>query len=83
MIVLALFIPGLAVTLALFPKPGQIKWAERIGLSLVFGIIPQLILYFLTKNLRVPVTTTTSQLSILLITAAGIIIWRWRQSRGG
>jgi uncharacterized membrane protein len=78
LLVLLVFAPGLAVTLALFPGLNQITWSERIGLSFVFGLIPQLILYFLTKNLSVPVTTTTSFLLVFLVIAAGLVVWKRR-----
>lgn len=71
-------VPGFAVTLALFPRMGQISWAERIGSSFVFGITPQLLLYFLAKNLSVPIDTTTSLAAVAVITVAGVAVWKRR-----
>jgi len=73
--------PGLALTLAIFPGINQIKWAERIGLGLVLGLTPQVILYFLTKNFSVPVTTETSQAAILGVTLVGAAIWAYRKDK--
>jgi len=78
LMVFSVFTPGLAMTLALFPKVNRIKWVERIGLAFVFGMIPQLTLYFLAKNLSVPITTVTSTLFILVFTMAGFIVWKKR-----
>jgi hypothetical protein len=78
LILAAILLPGLAVTLAMFPRLNDIRWAERLGLSLVFGIIPELALYFLSNNLNVPITKTTSQTAVAAVTAIGIIVWRLR-----
>ncbi|MBD3388605.1 MAG: DUF1616 domain-containing protein [Candidatus Altiarchaeales archaeon] len=78
-LVLLVFVPGLAVTLALFPKKRGLTWSERLGLSLIFGLAPQLLLYFLTKNLGMPINTLTSSLAIAFVTLAGIAVWKKRR----
>lgn len=74
-ILLLLFIPGYALTLALFPKKKVIDTLEKIGLSFVFGLTPILLLYFLNKNLAIPISTSTTLFSIAFVTFAGIIIY--------
>lgn len=78
LLLFAVFTPGYALTLAVFPKMGQIRMAERIGMALIFGFAPSLILYFLTKNLSIPITTTTSILTIGAVTFGSLAIWKRR-----
>ena len=78
LLMIAIMAPGFALTLALIPKIDSIPTAERIGLSLVFGIIPHLALYFLANNFSIPVTTATSITSILAVTILSLIVWRIR-----
>ncbi|MFH1055256.1 MAG: hypothetical protein V1744_04080 [Candidatus Altiarchaeota archaeon] len=79
LILAAILLPGLAVTFAIFPKKGQVNPPERIGLGLIFGILPQLMLYFLMKNLSIQSTTSTTTLSVLLVTAVGLAVWYKRR----
>jgi uncharacterized membrane protein len=81
LIVAYILIPGVAVTFGLFPRKDQISLAERFGLALVFGLLPQLLLYFLTRNFAVPVTTETSYIASALVTAAGLIAWKMRGAK--
>jgi uncharacterized membrane protein len=78
LITLALTLPGLAVTLAVFPRKEQLKYAERLGLSFLFGAVPQLVIYFGSVNLGVPINSATSALAIAGVTAAGVVVWRLR-----
>jgi len=78
LILAAILAPGLSVSLALIPRIGDIDWAERLGLALIFGITPHVILHFLDKNASVPLTETSSLASIFGVTAAGLIIWNIR-----
>jgi uncharacterized membrane protein len=78
LIISALVIPGVAVTLALFPKKDDVRLSERFGLSLVFGILPFFLLYFLSKNAGLPITTATSQGMMAAVTIAGLAIWKVR-----
>jgi len=77
--ILLVLIPGLALSLALFPKKDEIDVIERLGFSFVFGLLPQLIQYFLDKNLNVPITTTTTYGLIAAITLASLLVWKMRQ----
>jgi len=81
-ILAAIMAPGLAVGFAVFPRTDQIRWSERIGLSFVFGLLPQMLIYFLTKNLSVPVTESTTQASIAAVTFAGAAVWLARRRAG-
>ena len=72
------FIPGLALSLAVFPKKDELDLIERIGFSFVLGLIPQLLQYLLDKNFSVPITTTTTYGLIALTTALGLIVWKMR-----
>jgi len=70
--------PGLLVTLAIFPKKDEIQLIERLGLSFVFGLIPQLILYFLDKNFSVPINSSTTLTIIVIVSVISIVIWQLR-----
>jgi hypothetical protein len=78
LILAAIIVPGLAVTLAVIPKLDEIKWPERFGLSLIFGLVPQLMIYFLSNNLNVPITTVSSQAAIAGVTVLGLVVWKIR-----
>jgi|WetSurMetagenome_2_1015567.scaffolds.fasta_scaffold129925_2 hypothetical protein len=75
LILASILAPGFALTFAVFPLAESVKWAERLGLALVFGMVPELLLYFLTKNLSVPVTVETSQLALAAVTGLGILVY--------
>lgn len=78
-IMLLVLIPGLSVSLALFPRKDELDSVERFGFSFVFGLIPQVIQYFLDKNLNVPITTSTTLGVIAAVTAAGLAVWKLRR----
>lgn len=78
-IMLLVLIPGLSVSLAIFPRKDELDAVERFGFSFVFGLIPQLIQYFLDKNLNVPITTSTTLGIIAFVTAAGLAVWTLRR----
>ena len=70
--------PGFLVTLATFPRKGEISSIERLGLSFVFGLIPQLILYFIDKNFSIPINSSTTLTSIIIVSVISIVIWQFR-----
>jgi len=74
----AVFIPGFALTLAVFPKKDSITYVERAGFSLIFGLIPHLTIYFLTKNLSVAITSTSSIGVLASYTLLGYYLYRRR-----
>jgi uncharacterized membrane protein len=78
LILAAIMAPGLALTFAVMPKMSDVRMAERLGLSLVFGISPYLLLHFLTKNVNFPITEATTQGTILGITVAAAAVWALR-----
>ena len=74
-ILAVILIPGIAISLAIFPRKQDIGNVERIGMSIIFGFVPTFIQYFLDKNLSIPINTSTTYLTIGAVTAIGIIIW--------
>jgi uncharacterized membrane protein len=78
--ILLVFIPGISLTMALFPKKKDLELIERLGVSIVLGLIPQLFLYFGSKNFFIPINTLTTYATILLTTLIGIAVW-WIRKR--
>lgn len=70
-IILIVIIPGYALTLAFFKKK-EIDVVERMGLSFLLGLIPYVVLYGLNKNVGLPINSTTTLVTVLLITALGV-----------
>lgn len=81
LILAAILAPGIAVTFAVFPRVEELTWAERLGLGLVFGLLPQLVMLFLAKNFSVAVTGASTWLAVLAVTAVGFAVWRMRSGR--
>lgn len=80
-VMLFVFIPGISLTMAIFPKKEDLEFIERLGTSLILGLTPQFLLYFGSKNFFVPIDTITASASMALVSLIGILIWRVR-SRG-
>ncbi len=78
--ILLVFIPGISLTMAIFPKKEDLELIERLGVSLVLGFIPQFLLYFGSKNFFIPINTVTTSATILLVTLIGILVW-WIRSK--
>lgn len=76
---LLILIPGLALSLAIFPKKDELDLVERLGFSFVFGLIPQLLQYFLDKNFNVAISTSTTLGLITAVTVVGLVVWKSRQ----
>jgi uncharacterized membrane protein len=70
-----ILIPGIALSLAFFPRKQDIGTVERIGMSLLFGVVPTFIQYFLDKNFSIPINTANTYLILEAVTALGIMIW--------
>lgn len=70
LLLLAVLVPGVSASLALFPRLDAISFSERLGFSLVFGFLPSLVLYFNVKNLNIPITETSS-----IVTYAGVTLF--------
>ncbi len=69
---------GFCLTLALFPKNDEIDILDRLGLSVILGFTPYVVLYFLDKNFNVPINFLTSVLCFMIIIVAGLAVWRYR-----
>lgn len=78
--ILLVFIPGISLTMALFPRKKDLELVERLGVSLVLGLMPQFLLYFGSKNFFIPINTVTTSATILLVTLIGILVW-WIRSK--
>ncbi|MFH1402821.1 MAG: DUF1616 domain-containing protein [Candidatus Altiarchaeota archaeon] len=72
---LFIFVPGYALSLAIFPKRNDVSIVERIGLSAILGVIPHLIIYFINKNAGIAITSLTSYLVIILVTVSALAYW--------
>lgn len=81
LLVALIIVPGLAVTLAVFPRWRQITFIERAGIAVILGMLPQLLIYFLDKNAGVEINFTTSLMLILVVTAAGGIVYYSRKKQ--
>lgn len=83
LISLYMLIPGMALSLAAFPRKKDVDLTERIGLSLFLGLAVMFIQYFNDKNLMIPINTSTTAMTMVLVTAAGLIIWQIRLRTAG
>lgn len=78
-ILAAVFLPGIALCYAIFPKKEELNLLERIGLSFVLGMTPTFLLYALDKNFSVAITTTTTLGTIVLTAVVGFIVYNIRK----
>lgn len=78
---LTLFIPGYAMTLALF-KDGEIDEIERIALSFTFSIatIP-LILYYLNLTFKIGITLINLIIIDLLIVTISLVVRAYKNKQ--
>lgn len=83
LIILLVFIPGLALTLAVFPRKKDLNAIERLGIIFVLGLTPQFILYFINKNMSIPADAMSTSMSILIVTVVGFAVWILRARSGG
>jgi len=81
LILAIVFIPGIALCYAFFPKKGELNLIERIGLSFILGLTPTFLLYALEKNVGMPITTTTTITAIGLISVGGFMVYKARQKQ--
>ncbi|MFC2154004.1 hypothetical protein ACFLRC_00795 [Candidatus Altiarchaeota archaeon] len=78
-ILLVIFIPGIALSFALYPQKNDLGLIERFAFSLFLGFMPTLVLYFLQKNFSVPVTQPTSQWAVAAVTFIALAVWFYRR----
>lgn len=74
-------ISGFCLTLAIFPKRNEIDIIERLGLSVILGFTPFVLIYFFDKNFNVPINFITSVLFVLGTCVAGLSVWWFRKSK--
>jgi len=77
---LVLFIPGYVMSYAFFPKKKDLDLMERVALSfgLSFALIP-LVVFFLNKFLKIPITVYSSFSIIAAIIIIGVVVWKKRK----
>jgi len=77
---LVLFIPGYALSYAVFPKKKDLDLMERIALSfgLSFALIP-LVVFFMNKFLKIPITVYSSFSIVIALAIIGVIVWKKRK----
>jgi uncharacterized membrane protein len=73
-------IPGLMLTLAIFPKKEDISTVERLGISMALGLAPTFILYALDKNFLVSINTATTFATFLAVSLVGFGVWQVRRT---
>ncbi|MEA3255129.1 MAG: hypothetical protein U9Q22_04790 [Candidatus Altiarchaeota archaeon] len=77
-IILYMLIPGISLSLALFPRKKDLDLVERLGVSILLGMTVPFIQYFNDKNFFIPINFTTTIETILAVTVIGLLVWRWR-----
>lgn len=80
--IFVLFIPGLAVTFALFPKKDEIDLLERIALSFALSIaITPLLVFYFNFLLKAPINIITATTIIIGIILTSTIIYYVRTKK--
>lgn len=77
-IILYMLIPGISLSLALFPRKKDLDLVERLGVGILLGMAVPFIQYFNDKNFFIPINFTTTLGTILAVTVIGLLVWRWR-----
>jgi len=76
--ILIVMVPGVFLSLALFPKKKDLDIVERLGVGMVLGLMPQAFLYFGYKNLSMLITPFTSTAAVVLLSLLGLGVWQVR-----
>jgi uncharacterized membrane protein len=80
---MAFYVPGYALTWALFPKKHDIDAIERITLSMAFSVaFTPLFIFALHKALGVetfPIDAIHSLLASFIVVLASMLVWRIRK----
>lgn len=75
--ILVLFIPGYALTWAIFPKKEEKEFVERIALSFVLSITSVMLsVLFCDVILGVDITPENILITILILTISAVVVWR-------
>jgi uncharacterized membrane protein len=77
-ICLYLLIPGLALSLAVFPRKQDMGFLERLCIASFLGMATPFVQYFNDKNFIIPVNPGTTLTTICALTLLGLIIWQFR-----
>jgi uncharacterized membrane protein len=75
------FIPGYVLTAAIFPRRGELTWAERVALSLALSISAVPILGLLLNATAFGVTTVSSANSLISFSILMGVVAYWRRTR--
>lgn len=71
------FVPGYAITLALFPRKEELSPIERLGFAGALSIIADILtVLFIDLVLHIPTTPLNIFLSLLTLTIIALMIWR-------
>ncbi len=80
--ILIVMVPGVFLSLAIFPKKKDLDIVERLGISIVLGLTSPFLLYFGDKNLSMPITAFTSTAAVVLVSLIGLVLWQVRARMG-
>ncbi|HDI73288.1 MAG TPA: hypothetical protein ENF58_04070 [Candidatus Altiarchaeales archaeon] len=80
-IILYMLIPGISLSLALFPRREDLDLVERVGIGIFLGMTTPFIQYFNDKNFFIPINFTTTTATILVVTIIGLLVWQLRLRR--
>lgn len=75
---LYLLVPGIALSFAAFPRKTDLALLDRIGISLLLGVLTPAVQYFNDKNLVLPVNTSTTYATLFGLTFFGVAVWAIR-----
>ena len=74
--ILILFVPGFAITWAIYPEKEEIPFIERIALSTILSIAGTMIsILFMDVVLGVDLTPVTITVMLLLVTGVSSLVW--------
>ena len=77
-ICLYLLIPGMALSLAAFPRKQDMGFVERLCIASFLGMATPFVQYFNDKNFIIPVNPGTTLATIGALTLLGLVIWQLR-----
>lgn len=77
-ICLYLLIPGMAISLAAFPRKQDLGFVERLCVASFLGMATPFVQYFNDKNFIIPVNPGTTMVTLGTLTLLGLIIWQLR-----
>ncbi len=81
-IVFVLFVPGVCISFAFYPRKEDLDMLERVVLSFGFGIaVVPLSVFYANKLLGVPVNVFTSILLVVLVSCIALAVWYKRVKR--